>query len=256
MRFCPARAGQGILFRRVDLPNTPAVPALEEYVVDNARSTTLGVGNVRIHTVEHVLAALSAYHIDNLIIELNNIEPPIATGGADRFVQMIEEAGVEELGAHQVVGYLTTPIYCEDGGGMTLIALPSKEYRISYTLSYPHSSPLQAQFCSFAVQAEDFKRDIAPCRTFALYEEISSLMDRGLIQGGSLENAVVIHQNAVFSKGGLFFPNEMVRHKVLDVIGDLTLVGSPFYAHIIALRAGHALNCALATKLRQQLQYI
>jgi len=248
MRFCPAKEGSGIVFKRIDLPSQPIIPATVEYVCDTARSTTIGVGNVRIHTIEHVMAALAAYNIDNLCIELNNIEPPVGTGSSDTFVNMIEEAGIEIQEANRPIVKLQKPVHWSEGD-IHLVAIPSDEFRISYTLQYPHSPVLKAQFHSIAITSENFKREIASCRTFSLYEEVSHLMDRGLIKGGSLDNSVVIKGDVVFSRNGLFFPDEMVRHKILDMVGDLSLVGFDVHAHVMAIRAGHASNYAFAKKL-------
>lgn len=248
MRFVPAKEGSGILFKRVDLPGQPTIPATIEYVCDTARSTTIGIGDVRIHTVEHVLAAIYAYQIDNLIIEVTSIEPPVGNGSSDVFVEMIERAGIVQQSAEKQVVELQRPIHFSEGD-IHLVALPADEYRISYTLSYPNSSALKSQFHTTTVSPISFKDEIAPCRTFSLWEEISMLIDRNLIRGGSLDNAVVIKGNAILSKNGLFFPNEMCRHKILDMIGDLSLVGIDFRAHIIAIRSGHPSNFALAKKL-------
>lgn len=248
MRFLPAPEGSGIKFRRVDLPSKPEIPATVEYVVDTSRSTILGLADVRVHTVEHVLAALRAYEIDNLCIEIDNLEPPVGNGSSDLFVQMIEEAKILDQAAKLPLVSILEPIYYSDKD-IHIVALPSTEYRISYTLSYPDPEVLRAQFHSLVLTPESFKNEIAPCRTFSLYKEISYLIDKGLIKGGSLDNAVVIHDEAVFSKGGVFFPNEMVRHKILDLIGDLSLVGFPFLAHIIAIRSGHASNWQFSKKI-------
>lgn len=248
MRFVPAKEGTGIQFKRSDLPGQPHIPATLEYVCDTARSTTLGIGPVKIHTVEHVLAAVAAYQIDNLIIEVSNIEPPVGNGSSDLFVEMIEAAGICEQKAETSVVQLKTPLYWSEGD-IHLVALPSEEYRISYTLNYPESKAIKSQFQSIVITPENFKREISPCRTFSLYEEVSMLMDRGLIKGGSLDNAVVIKDNAILSKNGLFFPDEMCRHKILDLIGDLSLVGFNFHAHLIAIRSGHSSNFAFAQKL-------
>lgn len=245
MRFVPAKAGTGIVFKRVDLPTQPVIPATLEYVCDTSRSTTIGVGKAVVHTVEHVLAAVRAYDIDNLCIEVSNVEPPIGNGSSDTFVKMIEEAGIVELEATTPIIKVHRPIYWSSGD-IHIVALPCDGYRISYTLNYPDSKVLNAQFHSFLVTSDAFKTEIAPCRTFSRYEEVSFLMDRGLIKGGSLDNAVIIKGNAIFSKGGLFFNNEMVRHKILDMIGDLSLIGIGFEAHIIALRSGHASNYEFA----------
>ncbi len=248
MRFVPAKEGMGILFKRTDLPGQPTIPATLEYVCDTARSTTIGIGNIRIQTIEHVLAAVQAYEIDNLIIEVSTFEPPVGSGSSDVFVDMIESVGVKVQAATLPVVHLTKPLYFSEGD-IHLVALPSDEYRISYTLSYPGCKALSEQFHSVVITPDNFKNELAPCRTFSLWNEISYLMDRGLIRGGSLDNAVVIKDDVILSKNGLFFPNEMCRHKILDMVGDLTLIGLNFKAHIIAIRSGHASNYALAQKL-------
>lgn len=248
MTFLPAKEGTGVHFKRIDLPGQPIIPATIEYVCANARNTTLGIADVRIHTVEHVLAAIKAFNIDNLCIEVHGIEPPVGNGSSDIFVGMIEEAGIVEQKSVVPIVKLTHPIYWSEGD-IHLVALPYNSYRISYTLNYPENRLLKSQYFSIDINTESFKREISPCRTFSLYEEVSILMDRGLIKGASLDNAVVIKDDAVLSKGGLFFPDEMVRHKILDVVGDLSLVGFDFYAHIIAIRAGHASNAALAKQI-------
>lgn len=252
MRFVPAEENTGVCFKRVDLPGEPIIPARVEYVCDASRSTTIGVGSAKIHTVEHVLAALKAYQIDNVIIELNGIEPPIGNGSSDVFISMIEEAGIQEQTGTLPLVRLQHPIFFSDQE-IHIVALPHPSYKISYTLHYPNSPALKTQYFSIEVSPDSFKKELASCRTFSLYEEISHLIDRGLIKGGSLDNAVVIKGEAIFSKGGLFFPDEMVRHKVLDVIGDLSLVGIDFQAHIVAIRAGHASNQALAKLLLKAL---
>lgn len=248
LRFCPAEVDEGIYFKRVDLAGEPIIPASLKYVQDTSRSTTIGVGDVRIHTVEHVLSAIRANRIDNLCIEISNIEPPVGNGSADVFVEMIEQVGIREQEGEAVTVVLKEPVYWSDGD-IHLVALPSDGYRISYTLSYPKSHFLRGQYHTLLVNEKSFKQEIAPCRTFSLYEEISFLMDRGLIKGGSLDNAVVIKDNAILSKGGLFFPDEMARHKILDLIGDLSLMGFDFHAHILAIKSGHASNYAFAKKL-------
>lgn len=248
MRFCPSEKSTGVVFKRCDLPSQPIIPATVEYVVETSRSTTLGLQDVRIHTVEHVLAAVRAYEIDNICIEINNIEPPIGNGSSDIFVEMIEKAGIVEQEGFVEPLRLKSPVYYSEKD-IHIVALPSDAYQLSYTLSYPDHPLLKAQYHSLYLSSETFKKEIAPCRTFSLYEEVSYLIDKGLIKGGSLDNAVVIKGNAVFSKEGLFFPDEMVRHKILDLIGDLSLVGLPFAAHLIAIRSGHAANVAFAKKL-------
>lgn len=249
LKFTPSRVGTGIVFQRIDLAGQPKIPATLEYVCDtHLRSTTIGLKDVRIHTVEHVLAAISAYNIDNLVIKISDVEPPIGNGSSDVFVDMIEKAEVLEQELTHSIYSLQKPIFWSEGG-IHLVALPYDGCRFSYTLHYPNSKMLKSQFYSFLLSPEAFKKEIAPCRTFLLYEEVAALMDLGLIKGGSLDNAVVVKEDAIFSKGGLFFPDEMVRHKILDMIGDLSLVGFTIQAHVIAIRAGHASNFAFAKKL-------
>lgn len=245
LSFLPAKEGTGLVFERTDLPGRPQVPAHVEYVLDTARSTNIGIGSVRINTVEHVLAALYAFGIDNAIIQVSAGETPIGDGSSWPFVKMVEEAGVVEQEGQKPVFILEKPLYYS-AGDIHLVALPAEEYRISYTLHYPKSEALKTQYTTHAITAQSFKNDIAACRTFALYDEISHLMDRGLIRGGSLENAVVIKDDVIFSKEGLKFPDEMARHKVLDIVGDLALVGFPFLAHIVAVKSGHQANTAFA----------
>ncbi len=248
MRFCPAIEDTGIIFKRTDLPNHPVIPAKVDCVCSHMRNTTLGSGDVRIHTVEHVLAAVAAFEIDNLVIELDSIEPPVGNGSSDVFVKMIETAQIQEQNKESPVISLHRPIYLSEGE-IHMVAIPCDHYRISYTLNYPNTPLLKSQYFSSAINQEIFKNEIAPCRTFSLYEEVSSLMDRGLIKGASLDNAVVIKDDTILSKNGLFFPDEMVRHKILDMIGDFSLVGYRFLAHIISIRSGHASNVALAKKI-------
>lgn len=248
IRICPAEADAGICFQRIDLPTKPILPAKLEFVQGTPRCTVIGDKNVCIQTVEHILAALKAYGIDNALIEISGSEVPIFDGSSLRFVEMIEQAGVLELESEKNVYFVDRPIFWSQGD-IHIIALPSSEYRISYTLHYPHSQVIGSQFFSVVVDHEVFKKEIAPCRTFSIYEEIAPMIEKGLVKGGSLENAVIIKDNAVANPEGLRFSDEMVRHKVLDLIGDLSLVPVPFLAHIIAIRSGHASNNAFAKEL-------
>jgi UDP-3-O-[3-hydroxymyristoyl] N-acetylglucosamine deacetylase len=250
MRFLPAPEGHGIVFKRIDLEGAPLLPASVDCVCDLLRSTTIGQGDIKIHTVEHVLAALHAYHIDNLLIEIDSIEPPVGNGSSDVFVEMIEKAGILKQAAPAYYFKLEKPIYWADKD-IQVMALPYDGFRISYTLNYPGSKILKAQFHTVDITPENFKKEIASCRTFSLYEEVSMLLDRGLIKGASLDNAVVIKEDVVLSKNGLFFPDEMVRHKILDVVGDLKLIGTDIHAHIISIRSGHASNHEFAKLLKQ-----
>lgn len=250
----PASIGSGILFQRIDLPEKPILPAQLKYVQGTPRCTMIGDQGVFIQTVEHLLAALRASEIDNAIVEISGSEVPIFDGSSDQFVKMIDEAGIliQEEG-NRPVYRLFAPIYWSMGD-IHLIALPSDEYRISYTLHYPHSKFLRSQYHSISVNEENFKSQISTCRTFSLYEEIVPMIEKGFIKSASLENGVVIKDDAVMNPEGPRFENEMVRHKILDVIGDLSLVGCNFIAHIIAIRSGHASNIAFARELQNHIK--
>jgi UDP-3-O-[3-hydroxymyristoyl] N-acetylglucosamine deacetylase len=206
-----------------------------------------------VHTVEHLLAALCAAGVDQLTIELSGPEVPIVDGSAAPFVSLIEEGGVEEMNEERPVWVVDRPCFWSQGD-VHLIALPAAEYRISYTLHYPHSSFLGSQYYSFAVTPEAFKREIAPCRTFCLYEEIAPMIEKGLLRGGGLENALIIKDEGVLNPEGVRFEDEMVRHKILDLIGDLSLVGAPLLAHIVAIRSGHTSNNAFAKELHNHIK--
>jgi len=252
MRFVPAPAHTGILFERTDCPGRPKIPAAIEYVKETQRSTTIGVGDCHVQTVEHVLAPLHAHQIDNLIIEISDMEPPVGDGSSLPFLSMIREAGIEEQSETISILALAEPLHYS-AGRTHIVALPCDKFRISYTLHYPTVPIIKCQYFSLDVDAQSFEKELAPCRTFALYEEISFLMERGLIRGGSLENAVVIKDDVVISKEGLRFPDEMVRHKVLDLVGDLMLVGFPFKAHIIAICSGHETNVQMGRLLMESI---
>ncbi len=247
IRLCPAEANTGIIFQRVDLSHRPLLPARSQFVQGTPRCTIIGDGKDFVQTVEHLLAALCAYQIDNVLIEISGSEVPIFDGSSQHFVAMIEEAGIRELEVEKKVYAFKSPVFWSQGE-THLIALPSEKYRISYTLHYPHSTTIGTQFYTFALDQEDFKNEIAPCRTFSIYEEIAPMIEKGLVKGGSLDNAVIIKKDAVVNPDGLRYPDEMVRHKVLDLIGDLSLVPS-FVAHVIAVRSGHTSNNAFAKEL-------
>lgn len=252
LKFCPAEPGTGVVFQRADLPSKPVIPATIEYVTDTSRNTTIGIGGVVIYTIEHVLSAIKALEIDNVFVEITAPEPPIMDGSALPFFSVLEKAGVVEQNQTVNTIRIQEPIYFSQGDSH-LVCIPDETFRVTYTLHYPHCKILGAQYYTTEVNTQIFKTDIAPCRTFSKYEEIAFLMDRGLIKGGSLSNSIVIKDDVVLSKGGLHFPNEPARHKALDLIGDISLVGYPFVGHIIAVRSGHAGNCALAEKICQHI---
>lgn len=245
----PAAENTGIVFTRPQ----GSIPALLHSVSDTGRSTTLSANGATVATVEHLLAALKAYDIDNVEIHSSQEEVPIGDGSSQVFVDLIEQAGVCEQHDDVIIKKLTSPVYYQKQDTL-LIALPSDTFKISYTLHYPQSPTIGTQYYSCVLSKDIFQKEIAPCRTFALYSELCYLMNRGLIGGGCLENAVVFKDDGIISRDPLRFANEPVRHKVLDLIGDLSLIGQKFTAHIIAIGSGHTSNVALGRKILKALQ--
>ncbi len=247
--FRPAPENYGIRFRRIDLPGVPEVPAHVDKVTGTMRGTTISEGDVKVHTVEHVLAALHCFGIDNLIIEMDANEPPVGDGSSLPFIDMLKEGVVVTQKAPQRELIIKEPIWVDEPG-VTLIALPSPHFRVSYTIEFPENKiGLDAQFLSLNINEETFTNEIAPARTFCFFSEVEALMDQGLIKGGSLENAIVIGDEGIISKESLRFPNEFVRHKMLDIIGDLFLLGHRLRAHVVAVCSGHKHNIKLARTL-------
>ncbi|MBN2145532.1 MAG: UDP-3-O-[3-hydroxymyristoyl] N-acetylglucosamine deacetylase, partial [Candidatus Aureabacteria bacterium] len=216
------------------------------------RGTILGGGESKMHTVEHVMAALWAFGITNLRIELDAEEPPVGDGSSLSIIEMIEEAGIIEQKEPAHVYKVREPITISDKDAWITI-LPYPGLKISYTLAYDH--PLVGvQYKSFDFnKIETFRKEIANCRTFCFYREVEALMDRGLIQGGSLDNAVVIGDEAILSKEGLRFPDEFARHKILDLLGDLYLLGTRIEGHVVAVKSGHSLNVKIVQSLREKI---
>ena len=249
--FKPAPPDSGVRFYRTDFPGEAPIEAAIENVIDVVRGTTLACNGIKIHTVEHVLAALMGFGIDNLIIELDANEPPVGDGSSLPFVEMIESVGVETQDSPKKIFKPTEPVYFVENGVM-LVVIPSDDFRISYTISYG-KQPFDTQYISLYINQENFINDIAPSRTYCFYHDVEALMSSGLIKGGSLDNAVVLMDDAVLSKEGLRFPEEFVRHKVLDLMGDLYLLNYQLKAHIIAVKSGHPNNIKLTKILRDKI---
>jgi len=245
----PSPPKQGVVFIREDLPNSPKIKAQVDKVVGNARGTVIGEGKIKIRTIEHILAALSGLGIDNINIKINGEEIPAVDGSALPFVKLIQKAGIVEQPIPRVFLKIEKPLWIEEGD-RRLIVLPDEDFRISYTVDFPRS-PLKSQFAEFTVTEETFIQEIAPSRTFGFMDEVEELRRKNLVQGGSLKNAVVIDEKGVINKEGLRFPNEPVRHKILDLIGDLYLLGKPIKAHILAVKSGHLFNVKLVQKLEE-----
>lgn len=249
----PAAADAGIKFKRVDLPDEPTIDARIENVKTVERATTIAEGNVKVHTVEHVLAALAGLGIDNAVIEMDANEPPIADGSALPFVELIRQCGTAPLEAPRRVFEVRETLHIETKTGSLLTVVPDHRFRISCTQVGPEGR--FTQYRSLEVTPETFAREIAPARTFTFYEDVQPLMEKGLIKGGSLENAIVVRGESVMSRDPMRFPDEFVRHKILDLVGDLSLLGRPIRGHVIAVKPGHPPNAELTRELaRQQAQ--
>ena len=246
----PAAPGHGIKFRRKDLPDQPIVEAKAENVKTVERSTTIVNGGVKVHTVEHVLSALAGMGIDNALVEMDANEPPIGDGSAQPFVQLICKAGIVEQDAVLSYFEISEPLHVESREGSLLTIIPDNKFRISCTQVGPEGR--FTQFLSLTITPEIYEKEIAPARTFVFYEDVKPLMEKGLIKGGSLENAIVARGDSVLSKEPLRFPDEFVRHKILDIIGDLALSGRRFTGHVIAVRPGHGPNTELAKLLAKR----
>lgn len=248
----PAESDHGIVFQRMDLPNCPRIPAVVEKVVSTPRCTILGEGGVAIQTVEHLLAALKGLEIDNALIQIDGAEVAILDGSSLPFVQVLQRAGTISQDKPRPVYFLSSPVYFSQGD-VHLVALPFDRFQVSCTLHYPQSELLRAQYYSFQLTTKGFLEEISPCRTFCFYEEIAPLIEKGLLKGGDLNSGIVIQNEKVLGEEGLRFKDEMVRHKILDIIGDLSLLGFDLCAHIIAIRSGHASHVALAKLIKQEI---
>ncbi len=251
MTFLPAPPNAGIRFRRVDLDGAPEIEARVEHVSDTTRSTTLARGNARVHTVEHVLAAFAGCGVDNAVVELDSAEPPVGDGSSLPYVRMIEAAGLVPQGEPRIPFTLSEPIEFAVGD-TTVVAMPHD--RLKITCTNADRAGRYTQVFSLEITPDTWSTDLAPARTFCFFEEIEALIRNGLIKGGSLENAVVIRDDAVLTTEPLRFADEFVRHKILDIVGDLSLAGRPLHAHIVAVRPSHGSNCELARRVAEQMK--
>src|ERR1700756_1803111 len=250
LKLHPAPADHGIKFKRKDLADEPTIDAKIENLKTVERATTIGEGAVRVHTVEHVLAALWAMGVDNAIVEMDANEPPIGDGSAQAYVDLIRKAGVVAQEEPRKFFQARDTMHVETKTGALLVLLPDDKFRISCTQAGPNNK--FTQFLSIEVTPSVFEREIAPARTFVYYENVKPLMDKNLIKGGSLENAIVVRGDAVLSKEPLRFADEFVRHKILDIIGDLALVGRRIRGHVVAVKPGHASNVELARAITRE----
>jgi UDP-3-O-[3-hydroxymyristoyl] N-acetylglucosamine deacetylase / 3-hydroxyacyl-[acyl-carrier-protein] dehydratase len=280
MTFRPAPENYGIRFRRIDIGGSPEIPADVDHVVDIARGTTLGIGEARVYTTEHVLAAVVGLQIDNIIIDLDGIEPPIGDGSAKPYVNKLIEAEFEVQDAPKDYLVIDQPIeYKNDAKGVQIVALPTDDFRITVLVDY-NNPALGSQHTGLFDIEKEFVSEFSMCRTFCFLHEVEQLRDAGLIKGGNLDNAIVIAdrdlpddelkriaeklgiKESVFLGGHgqplnnkqLYFKNEPARHKLLDMLGDLALIGVPLKGHILAARPGHASNVEFAKVVRKLYQ--
>ena len=248
--FKPAPHNSGITFYRVDLPDKPAVIADIDHVVDVSRGTTIGINGVKVHTVEHVLASAAGLGIDNLNIEVDANEIPVGDGSAMQFMQTLKRAGIVEQDAERNFIKITQPVYYKNND-VTLSILPADELRMTMTISYDHEA-VGTQYASYTITPETFEKEIAPARTFCFLRDVKMLQEQGLIRGGSLENAVVIGDDAILNDD-LRFTDEFVRHKILDLLGDMYLLGRPVKGHVIGVKSGHAMHVNFSKRIKKSL---
>jgi UDP-3-O-[3-hydroxymyristoyl] N-acetylglucosamine deacetylase/3-hydroxyacyl-[acyl-carrier-protein] dehydratase len=251
VEFRPAPVDTGIRFVRLDLPGQPEVPVSPQYAradAEGMRRTILKNGDAEVHTVEHILAAAAGLEIDNLLIALTAKEPAEPRdGSAAPYVRMFQEAGTAEQPAPRRYFRVSEPIRYEENG-VVLVGLPFDGLKITFTIEYEHAWR-GTQHASYVIDRDVFVRDLAPARTFVLQRDVDALRAQGMILGGSLENAVVVKPDGIVNQEPLRFPDEFVRHKILDFIGDLYLLGRPARGHFLSIKSGHATNVRFVQKL-------
>lgn len=277
MTLKPAEPNTGIVFKRIDLPNAPSVKADVDNVVETTRSTTIEAGGARVGTIEHLMAALVGNGVDNVHIEINGAEVPILDGSSEPFSRLLQTTGVKKQEAPKVYYTLQHNItFVDEEKKVEMVALPFDSYRINTLIDF--NSPVLGTQHADLKDLADFNSEIASSRTFSFFHELEYLIKNNLIKGGDINNAIVVvdkpvtdeqvqyvarafkKENVKVTEGGILnnlelrFPNEPARHKLLDVVGDLALVGIPFKAHIIANRPGHASNVAFAKKIKEHLK--
>lgn len=247
--FRPADAGTGIRFRRVDLEGKPEIPATLDHVVDTDLGTTLGVGDAKVRTVEHVMAALAALHLDNVVVDVDGPEIPILDGSFLDFCTALNEAGPVEQDQPAVLIEIPGPVHIDAGRGRgTYVATPGDSYTISATIDFDHPA-IGRHFGSFVIDEAHFVNEVAPARTFGFEADAEALQARGLALGSSLENSVVFGEEELLNDA-LRFDDECLRHKVGDLAGDLALLGGRISGHVVAERPSHRGNVELARAIR------
>ncbi len=252
LTFKPSAENTGIQFIREDLPNKPSIKADFFHVITNSgipRCTSIGQDNVIIHTVEHLMSVLCGLEVDNLIVGIDGQEVPGLDGSGLEFSKAIKKVGLLEQNSPREYFYIKEPLAVEDNGSCISMT-PATDFCIAYTLDYDHPI-LRSQFFSVRINSQTFEQEVAPCRTFCLESEAKELREKGLGKGANYENTLVVGSQGVINNR-MRFSNEFARHKVLDFIGDIYLLGIPIKGHVLAVKSGHKLNLELLKKLHQQ----
>jgi UDP-3-O-[3-hydroxymyristoyl] N-acetylglucosamine deacetylase/3-hydroxyacyl-[acyl-carrier-protein] dehydratase len=248
LKLKPAPVDGGVVFFRTDLVDCPKLRPNIEKVSGLVRATTIADGDAQINTVEHLLAAFNGLSVDNVFVEVDGPELPILDGSAENFTQLLQEAEIVEQERERDYFTLRQPVYVNDGN-RTIFATPHDGLRI--TCTYVDDRGIHTQHLSLEITPETFSSEIANARTFVHYEDITPLLEMGKIQGGDLDSAIVLDGDRIISRQPLHFPDELVRHKILDLLGDIALLGKPLKAHIVAIRPGHALNAKFTRETRK-----
>ena len=250
LKIKPAPVNHGIVFKRMDLPEKPEIRPDITLVTDLVRNTTIASGHTKVHTIEHILSALTGCGIDNALIEMDASEPPILDGSSRAFAESIINAVPLEQDQQREFFELAEPVYIEEGD-RSIVALPYDGFKVTCTSADDRG--IHTQHLSLDIDPEVYVREIASARTFTIYEDIEALLKQGKIKGGSLDTAIVIRGGKMMSKEPLRFVDEFVRHKILDIVGDLTLLGKPLKGHIIANKTGHSLNAKLTKAIAKKM---
>ncbi len=245
LELLPADVDSGIIFLRTDLPNRPTIHATADNVTATIRATTLSENGAKVFTIEHLMSALNVCGVDNCTVAMNAEEPPVLQGNSIDFFRMIKSAGVVEQNAARKFPQLEKIYRVDADDGRFVMALPYDGFRVSFVSVNPHPL-IGIQYADFEITEEIYEREIAPARTIAYEKEVAALHEMGLGLGGTLENVIVYNDEGWLNE--LIYPDELVRHKILDVIGDMRLAGI-FNCHIVASASGHALNTQLAKKI-------
>lgn len=249
VRIIPSGEDTGITFLRKDIPNSPAIRAVASNVVATSYATTIGAKGVTVSTIEHLMAALYGLGVDNAVVELDGPEVPVMDGSASHFIEAIEGVGLMAQASPRRHLVIKRPVKVEDRDKYVLF-LPSEEaeFTIDYSIDFSHPM-LSKQTFTRLFSTDVFKEEIAGARTFGFLRDIETLKANGLAKGGSLDNAIVIGDSDILNEDGLRYPDEFVRHKALDLMGDISLIGAPVIGHLIAHRSGHSLNHRLVQEI-------